>query len=565
MPQPPPIASSNDAYATWHFNRGSIDICLLNFTGALAEFQAAQQYAPTSADVLFNIGATYQFLADPSNAVTWYQQCVNTKDPTYAKIASFRISQIEREPANVTIFTEPHTEPDPVVITLTPAGSQQSVQKPMGKEFFLPPGTYHVHVERPNYLPQDQDITLGYGQAYSFSWQLTQRTGEVAIELTEPGAHIETLTIDNYLANRVGPQPVGPHQLFVKATGYYPATVPFTVTGTGVTRVKVPLKELPTSGRWEFIMGSAIAGGTAGWLGVETLTNDCAGQPAAAMCKVVTVSPNTQAAAIGAGAVVGGAGSFVATRDGINLGSTAFILGNAAFGGIDGAALADTAKRFDFGARAGFAAGGIAVGYAAGAVVAGKYHPSAGKALLYDSIAAWSIGTGFMLDNALETDHPNRGPILLIATNVGLVGAALLAPRYDWSVEHVLVVNACGLAGLLLGAGAEFVATDAHLDRPNTGDPSTDAKVQAQHRAALELTGSLAGLTLGTIGFWNYDESSPEIEEETGPLASPSTAPTSPTSRSGIEIGMPTPVIAPDVGPAGQQGERYELTVAGRF
>jgi hypothetical protein len=135
---------------------------------------------------------------------------------------------------------------------------------------------------------------------------------------------------------------------------------------------------------------------------------------------------------------------------------------------------------------------GSLTGLATGAYLARKNIP-AGTASAVNLGALWGTWYGYALAELADLDgDDNFLTAALVGGNAGLVGTALLAPRWNLSRGRARLISITGLAGLLAGAGGLLIA------QPDSEDDDVIIGTL--------LATSGAGLALGTYWTRNYDE-----------------------------------------------------------
>ncbi|MBI3178231.1 MAG: hypothetical protein HYZ27_01135 [Deltaproteobacteria bacterium] len=197
---------------------------------------------------------------------------------------------------------------------------------------------------------------------------------------------------------------------------------------------------------------------------------------------------------LGGGAGLGG--SLLATRNGIRPGESALIISGTGWGFWNALALLSATAPDTISGKSitGTLLGGQLAGMALGvALYEPLGRPTAGDVTLATTSGTWaSLLTLFVHGiNEFDTDRETLWWSLLLSTDAGLVGGGVLATRYPMSRGRVLVINAGGLLGALLGLGADVIVQGDDID----GRPVFAAM----------LVGSVAGLAAGTYLSRDWD------------------------------------------------------------
>lgn len=116
--------------------------------------------------------------------------------------------------------------------------------------------------------------------------------------------------------------------------------------------------------------------------------------------------------------------------------------------------------------RAAAAVLGSLVEGAAGFVIAKQTDLSAGDAHMIGVGGDFGLISGFAFNEMFQVDAGDYGDereasaTFLIASAVGMAGAAIAAPRTDWTWGDAEVFRACGLLGAAVGTSIATIATD---------------------------------------------------------------------------------------------------------
>jgi hypothetical protein len=124
------------------------------------------------------------------------------------------------------------------------------------------------------------------------------------------------------------------------------------------------------------------------------------------------------------------------------------------------------------------------------------FQPVAGEVSMANAAGIWAGVTTLLLLNALDLDGSFEAFLttILVTSNLGLLGGALASSHYPMSRGRVLVINASGVLGMLLGFGTAILVSGDSPDARGTWTAG--------------LLGSIAGLTAGTYfsRHWDDDE-----------------------------------------------------------
>lgn len=131
--------------------------------------------------------------------------------------------------------------------------------------------------------------------------------------------------------------------------------------------------------------------------------------------------------------------------------------------------------------------GGVS-GIVAGALLSRKNIPQ-GVATAVNFGALWGTWFGFAASYLADLEDDNLLAATLIGGNAGLLGTALLAPRWNMSRNRARLISIAGVIGGLSGAGADLIL------QPD------DDKVAV----AIPMVTSALGLLIGTLTTRNYD------------------------------------------------------------
>lgn len=163
------------------------------------------------------------------------------------------------------------------------------------------------------------------------------------------------------------------------------------------------------------------------------------------------------------GMVAGLGGSVLATRTGeITLGQAWSIITGLEYGTVSGLLWAGAAESSTDNTVVGTGLIAGVVGGGVGLLVA-RQRPRAGAVEMVRSGGIWGTGTALMLALMSPSEPSTQAMLITLATglDVGLLGGALLASRFPFSVNRMLLVDAGALAGLGFGLGVTWLAAGA--------------------------------------------------------------------------------------------------------
>jgi hypothetical protein len=204
----------------------------------------------------------------------------------------------------------------------------------------------------------------------------------------------------------------------------------------------------------------------------------------------------------GAGIGAGFLGSFLATRDGIKVGTSSLMLGSAVWGTSFATSLSlglDVPARYIYG----LAIAGSGVGMTAGFLIARKTDISAGDAALVNSGGTWGTASGALLAQAIIRNPSGSqfGWFMLGGTTAGVLTGSLLAWKLELSRGHVGLIDVGGLAGTGLGFALGYVI-----------GVNSQSEDNIQTGARYALGGMVLGLLAGAVFTRKYKGDVPPVE-----------------------------------------------------
>lgn len=162
---------------------------------------------------------------------------------------------------------------------------------------------------------------------------------------------------------------------------------------------------------------------------------------------------------------LGGAGglatSLLTTQNGITPGDALALNSGTLWGFWQGLAITQVSGLEDSGAIPALLAGTQLAGLGMGALIASSVQPTAGDVSMVNSGGIWAGVLTLLVHGTTDFAASDESVwlSLLLASDAGGFGAALLAPSFPMSRGRTLVIDAGGLAGMLLGMGAHVVIT----------------------------------------------------------------------------------------------------------
>lgn len=445
--------------ASEHFSRGVVLYEHGDYGGAVDEFVAAYCDAP-NADVLYNIGQSFERLLKFEKAVAYFQLFIlrSGDDQEVARQRAARRVQVLREmPARIRVATVP----EGARITLeSDAGVRARGVSGKGEPLAVQQGTYKLIIQKPGYRTIEQTIVAEIGQPYTYLFRLEAETGMVRITTRPRQARV---FVDDKLVgigSYAKPLPVGDHTVMVEAENRPPVTREIEVTAGNERKVRIELADPPDSGRTTLIV-AATAGGLI--YGSSALATVYGGDALA-----VTLGA-------AGGVAVGFAGSFFGTPDDITVGQSSYIITTSLVAAGEGALVAQlfTCETPD-GATddecADDVIGGAAVaagvaGVVGGALTTRMLDLSAGDAAVLNSGALWGAATGALFYAAFDASPKARGPLLLAGLNLGVIAGATIAARAEISRGRAALIDLSGLGGVIAGVALAQAAQTTDTER----------------------------------------------------------------------------------------------------
>jgi hypothetical protein len=203
-------------------------------------------------------------------------------------------------------------------------------------------------------------------------------------------------------------------------------------------------------------------------------------------------------AGIGAGFLA----SFLATRDGVKVGTSSLMIGGGTWGTAWLTSLGlglQIPSQYVYG----MAIGGGLVGAAAGLLIARRIDISPGDAALVNSGGMWGTGFSSLLAQAIwrRPTGAQFGWLMLGGTSLGVATGSILARKLELSRGHVALIDVGGLAGTGLGFA---------LGSAIGANSRTEDTVQVGARFALG--GMVLGLVAGAVFTRKYRGDLPPVE-----------------------------------------------------
>ncbi len=463
--------STRKARAAEHYDRGALLFADGEYQRAIPEFRAAYCLARIP-DAVVSIAKCYQQLIDYENAVRWFEEYVRLipDRPDEGTRIGYRVAVLRRQPARIRVATDP---PNARVILLQ-QGKVVTRGEANRDPIEVAAGNYTLRAERDGYRTESIELEAKIGQPYTFILTLAPKTGALRVKAHPSDARI---FIDDKIAG-IGSLDeqvrIGRHTVRVEATGR-PTEVRDVVLGDDrAITLQVTMKPpRPLNGRYELLIISTITGV------LEGLALGIAGSDSENAAPIV-------GAGVG-GAAVGFLTPYLLAPRYVPVGRTSTVIGMSFAGAFQGAMLGSLVadKDVDEDLVENRVSVSIAVGasiaFNAGAWLATEtVDMSAGDAALLNSGALAGAAAGVLLAIGLDEDRrPMLQSLALAGINVGLVGGALLGAHFEYSREHVALIDLSGLVGLSSGGAIAWFAS---------GDREQTALV------------ALGGMALGLVG-----------------------------------------------------------------
>ena len=202
------------------------------------------------------------------------------------------------------------------------------------------------------------------------------------------------------------------------------------------------------------------------------------------------------------GAGIGLAGSLLLTMDGITPGHASLLNTGPLWGTWNALGLLGAIDPVGFSEEAlfGVMMGSQVAGIGLGALLWRPLQPTAGDVALANSAGIWAGAVTAMIHGAsgFEADQSATLASLVVASDVALVGGAILSRYYPMTRGRVLVIDAGGALGTLLGFGSALLITGSEID-------------SAAALMVPGMIGTLAGLGITTWATRNWDVPDPPI------------------------------------------------------
>jgi tetratricopeptide (TPR) repeat protein len=270
-PAPSPSRDATKEEARRHFLQGVALYEEGNFTGALAEFQAAQKLAP-NASVLFNIGLTEKALYRYADASRTLERYLIEGNQGAARLTPERRQQV------VQLIEEMKSLLAPLRFLLVPATARVTVDgRPMtvtaDGSLALAAGNHVVDVAADGYesLRREIVVVAGVPAEHDFQLKPIARNGRVNITSSRADTRVFIDGQDRGLAPLALELPAGGHQLEARADGYEPFRSELVLAASQERSVDIEMQLPPARAghpvykKWWFWtgLGTAVAGGTA--------------------------------------------------------------------------------------------------------------------------------------------------------------------------------------------------------------------------------------------------------------------------------------------------------------
>jgi hypothetical protein len=458
---------------------------------AIAEYQDAYRLKPHP-NTIYNIAQAYERLLDYAQSVAWFERYLKEAPPDapFRTIVSNRLRLLRDLPARVSITSIPEHVHAAIV---NDKGERVELDTPA--LFKVPAGRYTIDLSQPGWELESHEITTEIGQPYFYQYRLKRSMAQVSIFTRPRGARVfldDTLRGETPFAGTVE---VGRHRLLLEHRDYPWHREELDVRAGQPLKREIRLIRPVRSGRTELVLASMVYGGVAGPLLVSAIVTDPKfGTSGYGLLAYILSS----AAGISAGFLT----AFLATRDGVKVGTSSLMIGGGAWGTSWLTSLGlglDIPSQYVYG----MAIGGGLLGAASALLIARRWDISAGDAGLVNSGGLWGTGFGALLAQAIwrRPTGAEFGWLMLGGTSLGLATGSILAKKLELSRGHVALIDVGGLAGTGLGfaLGAAIGANS-----------KTEDTVQAGARYALG--GMALGLIAGSVFTRKYRGDLPPVE-----------------------------------------------------
>jgi hypothetical protein len=479
------------ASAKAHYEKAQQLYATGTYDEAIAEYEEAYRLKPHP-NVLYNIAQAYERLLDYAQSVVWFERYLAEapKDAVERPIVENRLRILRNLPARISVTTIPEHVHAAIVDA---AGQRREADTPA--VFKVPAGVYTIELAQAGWEPETHDVAVEIGQPYFYQYRLKRSTAQVSIFTRPRGARV---FIDERLVGETpfaGTLDVGRHKLMLEHRDYPWHREDLEVKAGAPIQREVTLTRPIRSGRTELVIGAMVFGGAAGPLLVASILGDSNFGSSGLGLLVYMLSS-------GAGIGAGFLGSFLATRDGIKVGTSSLMLGSAVWGTSFATSLSlglDVPARYIYG----LAIAGSGVGMTAGFLIARKTDISAGDAALVNSGGTWGTASGALLAQAIirNPSAPQFGWFMLGGTTAGVLTGSLLAWKLELSRGHVGLIDVGGLAGTGLGFALGYVI-----------GVNSQSEDNIQTGARYALGGMVLGLLAGGVLTRKYKGDVPPVE-----------------------------------------------------
>ncbi len=479
------------------YDRGSVLHVQGDYAGAIAELVSGYCLVPTFAGkVLKDIGQSYERLVEYERAVAYFERYVLTLSGRPADDAwaneerakfSARIEVLRQLKSTVTVATEPRGATVTIASDAGPVATERD-----GERLSAVAGAYTLLVEKPGYETIRQQIALGIGQPYSFSFRLQPRRGTLRVQTVPGDARIYIDDKFEGLGIYGGAVDIGPHEVRVEAKGFISRSESVEILADETRQIGVSLDRPPSSGKTQLLIAASLAGTVIGAAAVGGSTDDDGLGFLGGL----------------AGLAIGGAGTHFIYDEGIDLGSSSYIITSGMIGAVEGTGIGLLATADP---DAGWVGALVGTGVGAGFAVftADRFAFTAGDAALLNSGASWGLVSGLWFTQVFNASDRVGAAMVLGGTNLGVVGGVLLGRSLDYSRKHVALIDLAGLAGIATGLAVHSGYVQNAEDQP------VERNEQQAHFA---LAGMALGLGAGAFLTRNLDAPKlPRLQPQVAP------------------------------------------------
>lgn len=494
-PHPDLPKAELEARFTEHYDRAEVLYLQGDYPGAITEFVGAHCLIAIPS-VLKDIAQAYERSVRYEMAIAYLERFVlDTPDAVARQNAVSRVQVLSRLASTLRVAT------DPPNAKVTVRNAQQVVAQAVANTddlIELPTGTYTMTVELPDYEPVTEELTLGIGQPYSYSFRLAPRLGRLRISAVPGDARI--LVDDRVVGvgSYDGEVPLGSHAIAVEQSGWQPAHREVEVKDVGIAETSIALQRPPASDRWLAVAGAATYGLYVGG-SIATIT-----EPTGEIAATATLG----------GVVIGGIGGYLLIPPDIHHGTTSILMTAITAGGIAGGEIG-LAFSEDTQVVASTALAGSVVGATTAVLASRAGEVSEGQAAIVNSGVLWGTISGLLFTQLFASGGRTDLAITSAGSTLGLISGVVLAKRTEISRRRAIYIDLAGAAGLIAGLAVQ-----------NGVQSSGQTASSNESRSHFTLAGMAIGLGLGVYLTRNTDAPVLRVQPQVTPVRGPTGATT---------------------------------------